>query len=379
MRQTMKFIGLPLLVLLVISAVGLPFTYISYTVWGSSSKQDFFFGVSYGGNTTAGAELLIDKVQGYTNLVIVNSYSISTNEAMLDEVCNYAAGANLHFIVYFFSVYNSTWQQEWVDKAEQRWNNKFLGVYLRDEHGGRQIDLHETVPNASNYGEAANKFVNTMASTFSMKTFNSKDVPVFTSDYALYWYDYLAGYSTVFVELGWNNSRTQQIALCRGAANAQGKDWGAIIVWTYMQPPYIASGPEILQDMRTAYDAGAKYVVVFDYPTNPENNPYGILTDDHFAAMQQFWSYVQSFPKGANKVAGQTAFVLPKDYGGGLRRADDNIWGLWPADAQSRLIWENMNKLASKYGLKLDIVYDGDRVNLIKRYSNVYLWNGIIN
>jgi hypothetical protein len=146
-----------------------------------------------------------------------------------------------------------------------------------------------------------------------------------------------------------------------------------------MQPPYIASGLEILQDMRIAYNAGAKYVVVFDYPTHPENNQYGILTDDHFAAMQQFWSYVQSFPKGANKVAGQTAFVLPKDYGGGLRRADDNIWGLWPADSQSRLIWENMNKLASKYGLKLDVVYDGDRVNLIKRYSNVYLWNGIIN
>ncbi len=375
----MKIIGLPLLVLLVISAVGLPFTYISYTVWGSSSKQNFFFGVSYGGNTTAGAELLIDKVQGYTNLLIVNSYAISTNEAMLDEVCNYAAAANLHFIVYFFSVYNSTWQQEWVDKAEQRWNNKFLGVYLRDEHGGRQIDLSETVTNASNYSDAANSFVEAMASTFSMKTLNSKGVPVFTSDYALYWYDYLAGYSTVFVELGWNNSRTQQIALCRGAANAQGKGWGAIIVWTYMQPPYIASGPEILQDMHMAYNAGAKYVVVFDYPTHPENNQYGILTDDHFAAMQQFWSYVQSFPKGANKVAGQTAFVLPKDYGGGLRRADDNIWGLWPADAQSRLIWENMNKLSERHGLKLDIVYDGDRVNLIKRYTNVYLWNGIIN
>jgi hypothetical protein len=168
---------------------------------GFSSKQDFFFGVSYGGNTTAGAELLIDKVQGYTNLLIVNSYAISTNETMLNEVCNYAARANLHFIVYFFSVYNSTWQQEWVDKAEQRWNNKFLGVYLRDEHGGRQIDLHETVPNASNYGEAANKFVNTMASTFNMNALNSIGVPVFTSDYALYWYDYLAGYSTVFVEL----------------------------------------------------------------------------------------------------------------------------------------------------------------------------------
>ena len=60
----------------------------------------------------------------------------------------------------------------------------------------------------------------------------------YTSDYALYWFDYKAGYDTVFTEFGWNNSRQMDIALCRGAATVKGKDWGAIITWTYDQPPY---------------------------------------------------------------------------------------------------------------------------------------------
>jgi hypothetical protein len=393
----MKFIGLPLLVLLVISAVGLPFTYISYTVWGSSSKQGFFFGVSYGQNTTAEAKLLIDKVKDYTNFFLINSWDLCLNETALNEVCDYAANANLHFMVFFDFISNQTflWHQTWLDTAKQRWGDKFLGIYLYDEPGGKQVDTGawdggDCVPklytNVKSPSDAVNVFVS-LGSTQSMHDVKGRGIPVFTSDFALYWYDYQAGYDSVFVELGWNNSRTQQIALCRGAANSFGRDWGAIITWTYQHPPYIASGPEILQDMRTAYQAGAKYIIVFNFPTNPEGNPYGILTEEHFTAMQQFWSYTQSFPKGAEKTAGQVALVLPKNYGGGLRRVDDNLWGpsnmTWrstlPADTQSPLIWENMNKLSERYGLKLDIVFDGNRVYLIKKYSTVYLWNDTIN
>ena len=48
-------------------------------------------------------------------------------------------------------------------------------------------------------------------------------IPVFTSDYALYWFDYLGGYDAVFAQLGGTagaNSKIQQIALCRGAATS---------------------------------------------------------------------------------------------------------------------------------------------------------------
>lgn len=237
--------------------------------------------------------------------------------------------------------------------------------------------------NASNYSEAADKYVQSVASSFSMQFLNGNGVPVFTSDYALYWYDYLGGFGTLFAEMGWNHSRTQQLALCRGAADTLGKAWGTIVTWTYREPPYLASGPKILQDMLAAYSAGAKYIVVFNYfnsTENSETNPYGTLTQEHFAAMERFWNYIQAYPREIyGKVDGQVAFVLPKDYGWGMRNVEDNIWGLWSADEKAPLIWENMNKLITKYGLKLDIVYDDARFNFAEKYSQVYFWNETIN
>ena len=380
----MKLRGLFLLAILTISA-GLPYIYGYYTLWHTTSKDGFFFGVTYGQDTVEGAKLLIDKVKDYTNLFVVDSYSISNgaNGRDLNEICDYAADANLHFIVYFFSFYGSVWMQNWAITAEQKWGEKFLGVYLRDESGGRQIDLAETVKNASNYSEAADKYVQSVASSFSMQFLNGNGIPVFTSDYALYWYDYLGGFGTLFAEMGWNHSTTQQIALCRGAANTLGKAWGAIVAWTYREPPYLASGPKILQDMRAAYSAGAKYVVVFNYfniTENSETNPYGTLTQEHFAAMERFWNHVQAYPREIyGKVDGQVAFVLPKDYGWGMRTVEDNIWGLWPADEKAPLIWENMNKLITKYGLRLDIIYDDPRFDFAEKYSQVYFWNETID
>jgi hypothetical protein len=212
-----------------------------------------------------------------------------------------------------------------------------------------------------------------------MQDLKNRSIPAFTSDYALYWFDYLAGYDTVFVELGWNHSTTQQIALGRGAANIQGKDWGAIITWTYQHPPYLASGPQILQDMFFAYQSGAKYVIVFNYPRYPETNPYGILAEEHFTAMETFWNHIHASPRSASeKTVGQVAFVLPKDYGWGMRNPDDKVWGFWGPDALSPLIWDNMNKLIAKYGLKLDMIYDDLRFNFKEKYSQIYYWNSTI-
>jgi len=203
---------------------------------------------------------------------------------------------------------------------------------------------------------------------------------MFTSDFALYWFDYLAGYDTVFVELGWGHNTTKHIALCRGAANVQGKDWGAIITWTYYEPPYLASGPEILEEMLTAYRAGAKYIIIFNYAEDPETGkPYCILKEEHFTAMQQFWTYIHNHPENHGQIKGQVAFVLPKDYGWGIRHREDNIWGLWPADEKAPLIWGNVSKLIQKYGLELDIVYDDARFDYEEKYSKVYLWDSTIN
>ena len=156
------------------------------------------------------------------------------------------------------------------------------------------------------------------------------------------------------------------------------KDWGTIITWTYMNPPYIANGSEIYQDMITAYTAGAKYVIVFNYPKNPEGNEYGILTDEHFLAMKQFWNYINSETE-IEKINAQVGYILPKDYGWGMRNPDDKIWGIWDADEKSPIIWDNLNQLEIKYGLKLDIIYENPEYNPEEKYSKVYQWNATIN
>ena len=376
-----KLAGVTFLIILVISAIITSF-YVYYRAENENPKENFFFGVTYGQNTVKEAKLLIDKVKNYTNLFIVDSSPITANNTtpqVLNEICDYAAKANLHFIVYFFSFLSGPWQQEWLNTAKQRWGEKFLGVYLRDEPGGRQIELAEIVENASSYSDAADIFVNAISSTFSMQFLNGKGVPVFTSDFALYWFDYLAGYNTVFAELGSNNSRIHEIALCRGAANMLKKDWGAIVTWTYDQPPYIADDTKIYQDMVTAYNAGAKYVIVFDYPQYPVDNQYGILKDEHFSAMKRFWDYITSNPRGAQRTTGQVAYILPKDYGWGMRRLDDNIWGIWEPDEKTPIIWENLNTLETKYGLQLDIIYNDSQYDFEGKYYQVYTWNAAIN
>ncbi|HDQ06236.1 MAG TPA: hypothetical protein ENN36_05905 [Candidatus Bathyarchaeota archaeon] len=385
----MKLTWLILTAILLASLFCSVIVYIHYSSAKEVPEEDFFFGVSFGGNTTSQAKMLIDKVKGYTNLFIINSWDISTNETALNEICEYAVDANLNFMVFFdfLSHVIYPWHLTWLDTAKERWEEQFLGVYLYDEPGGRQIEsghwkAQESgyYQNVSDYSGAAEVFVTDISSSRSMQDVKSRNIAAFTSDFALYWFDYLAGYDAVFVELGWNHSRPQQIGLGRGAANVQEKEWGTIITWTYQHPPYLGNGTEILEDMKTAYRAGAKYLIVFNYPTYPPGNPYGILEDEHFEAMQQFWSYMQHHPEEYGKTDAEAAFVLPKDYGWGMRRVEDNVWfPEWGSDDVSPLIWENMNKLTERYGLTLDIIYDDPSFGYEEKYSNIHFWNDQID
>jgi hypothetical protein len=437
-----------LLAALLIVSVYAPAFYVYSQVEEDSSNGDFFFGVAFGGNTTSQAKRLIDKVKDYTNLFIINSWDITANETALTEICDYAVDADMSVMVYFSfvfynytdqegnnlisgpldereesfvfydythqsgSVYNSSsWEElgidpfhtPWLNKTRERWGDKFLGVYLYDEPGGKQIDTGfwdrrasgesdvwfaegdiSTFRNVSSHSDAANQFVRSLSRSGSMQhVINSSSpdsinspLPVFTSDYALYWFDYLAGYNAVFAEMSLGRSETQNIALCRGAANVQGKDWGAIITWAYPDSPYLPSGTDMLQQMFTAYFAGAKYLIIFNYP---QLNPYGALTEEHFTAMKQFWNQIHTLPKNTLiKTTGEVAFVLPKDYGWGMRNPDDKIWGYWLPDDASPRVWENMNKLIEKYGLKLDIIYDDPQFNYAEKYHEIYFWNSTL-
>lgn len=368
----------------------------------NKEKLDFHVGVAFGGNTTAEAKLLIDKVKGYTNLFVIQSGPVSVNETALYEIGDYAVDSGLDLIVYFgFFNPNYPWQRPWLDFAKQRWGDRFLGVYLNDEPAGVLIDFGWTeyytgirARNTSHYylhaeaiesalngtlpqdlDEATNHFL-TYVDLFGLEELKNRSITSFTSDYALYWFDYLGGYDVMLAQFGWNHTTNQDIALVRGAAKMQNKNWGAIITWTYDQPPYLASREEIYCQMVSAYRAGAKYVVIFDYPQLP-GNPYGILTEEHFLALETFWGNIQNRELTVEPDA-QAVLVLPQNYGWGMRNMFDSIWGVWGADEQSEQIWNISRKLLSQYGLHLDIIYEDSRFPVEGKYPQVFYWNQIL-
>ncbi len=204
---------------------------------------------------------------------------------------------------------------------------------------------------------------------------NQDDVELFTSDYVLYWWDYQIGYDTVFAELGWNNTVAQEIGLVRGAANLQNKTWGTIIDWKYNQPPYLPSGDEMYDQMRLSYECGAQYVLVFNYAENM-TDPYGTLQDEHFQALQRFWTdVVQNDSVVHGGVKAEAALVLPANYGWGMRHLNDTIWQIWKPDDTSQQIWNQLQNKLEQYGSKLDIVYNDTAYPVTGKYNQIYYWN----
>ena len=223
-----------------------------------------------------------------------------------------------------------------------------------------------------NASQAADVYVNQPSHTIATVRSESKsDLQMFTSDYALQWFDYESGYDVVLTELGWNQSIIQSIAQVRGAANLYGKDWGVMIDWKYMQAPYLASGDEIYQQMCQAYENGAKYIVVFNYSPDMKG-PYGILNDDHFQALQRFWKdEVKNASVTRGQVKADAAFVLPSNFGSGLRKQQDIVWGLWAPTQQEQQIWLQLQNALSTYGQKLDIIYSDSALPTTGQYATL--------
>ena len=216
-----------LIVIAVIFAVGFPILFANNGGDSTNVGSNVFVGVTFGSNSVKEAKALIDKAKDFTNLFVVDSWDVSTNETALTEICDYAVDANLSVMVYFDfiyynltrtigSIYNSSswedygispWHVPWLSSAEKRWGDRFLGVYLYDEPGGTQIDSGywggnnvtrtgspiRTFENVSDYTDAANRFVSSLSRSRSMQLLKNasypdgvqKVIPVFTSDYAL--------------------------------------------------------------------------------------------------------------------------------------------------------------------------------------------------
>jgi hypothetical protein len=338
--------------------------------------SEFYFGVDAAYADIDEITELIDQVSAYTNIVLIGSTGVSHNASKLNKTCQYLWAKNLSFIVYDEHPFNL----DKLNETVEMWRENFLGLQYEDEHGGGQLILYEwrSVSEADNYSDAANQFVNWISFYLEPRPWINYsgpapvDFPLFTVDYALYWFDYKAGYDVVLAEFGWNHSRQLNVALCRGAATIQNRDWGVITTWTYTHPPYIESGAELYNDLVYAYENGAKYIMVFD--TNHEYTE-SILRQEHFDAMKQFWDYTRANPRKNSQSGKGVAYVLPKDYAYGFRGPNDKIWGLWEADPLSLELSENLGGFLKQYGTRLDIIFD-DGLRLDKTYSKYIFWNG---
>jgi hypothetical protein len=368
----------------------------------AETSASLYFGVDVAFENLDENLRIIDEVSSYTNLFIIGCYGPITrdnntrpiyNETRLNFISQCVYDKRLSFIVYSDDPRFPS--AEWYNNAKANFGDRFLGIYYYDEPGGKQLDQanYPAFYYANNFSDAANRYVNTVnwwlrSGPFSVAKYlgDQTEIQLFTSDYGLYWYDYEAGYDTVFAEYGWNSgwegySRQLNAALVRGAATAMNKDWGIMITWAYQQPPYMEPGPELYKDMISAYENGAKYIVVFDSNKDWTEN---VLQQDHFDAMKQFWQYVQTNPRAAMPLSTRSVYVLPENYGEGFRGPDDTIWGLWNADYNvaegsqdfTTNIRMSVATLLQMFGPKLDIVYPrADQTVESIGYENILYWN----
>jgi hypothetical protein len=227
------------------------------------------------------------------------------------------------------------------------------------------------------------KGLNDTAQRFYDRDKNSIDflknsTQVFTSDYALYQFDYSSGYDIVLGQIGWNLSLNQQLSLMRGAANLEHKDWGIVITWKYQGPDlYLDNGTEILNQMRTAYDCGAKYFVLFNY-YDSDNSTYGTMKPEHFQALETFWNDVVKNPQVVQgSIKADSVLVMPKNYGWGTRWQQDHIWGIFNANETTTQIWNLMQTTLQEHGLKTDIVCDDAEFPLPAGYNHIYMCDNL--
>jgi hypothetical protein len=361
---------------------------------------DVFVGIDVAYDNVAEIKLLVDEIRSYTNTIVIGSAGITFDMAKLDDVCQYVYDRGFYFMIYAHPINDPdalVVQRQWVLDAKPRWGERFLGLYAFDEPGGRQLDNASykvvkdeywfPIAKSNNWTEAADKYVNTAFIDLHHMIEDQMggiDLPLFTSDYALYWFDYKAHYDVVFAEFGWNYSRHINVALDRGAANIQNRDWGVMITWKYTQPPdnesYLESGEELYDDLVLAYESGAKYILVFD--TN-ENYTHSTLKEstERLNALKRFWQYATDNPRPSAPPSDRVAYVLPKEYGYGFRGPNDTLWGLWGADKyeHSLKISTEVGALIDEYQNRLDVIYDdGLKANSSYGYSKLIFWNGTV-
>lgn len=339
----------------------------------AETEPNVYVGIDISYGDVPEAKAMIDQVSGYTNLFCVGTTRITWYPQSLTDTFQYAYDKGMYLMSIPTGFFFDSERQQWYANTNSTFGDKLLGFYWMDEVGGKQLDKRDSALTSDNssWEAASEDFVHQLSFRVGNSQTEKYGYKAYTSDYGLYWFDYKV-FDTVFAEFGWNYSRLINIATCRGAAEAQNKDWGMIITWTYTQPPYIESGEELYNDMVLAYDNGAKYILIFD---GNEGWTGGILQQEHLDAIQRFWTYQQTHPPKTTPKSERTAFVLPKDYGFGFRGPNDHIWGLWAPDEFAYNMSVTVSSLIEQYGDNLDIIYDDGLASGNNGYQQLLYWD----
>jgi hypothetical protein len=213
------------------------------------SKQEVYSGVAFGGTTVQQAKILIDRVKSYTNLFVLASglNPISSNQTAVEEICDYATDEGLNIIVNLGTRTRTdwAWKLEFYKTASDRYGEKYLGAYYDDEPGGIPLDwdwedyftrndsllfsganpldltpVHYLIQIAEitgikpqNYSIEAEWFQKLLTSNRGHNDLRINNLTIFTSDYVLFWFDYLGGFDTLFAQLGHSSTSIYELIM----------------------------------------------------------------------------------------------------------------------------------------------------------------------
>lgn len=164
---------------------------------GSTSEPlDVFVGIDVAYDDVDEIKALVDETCSYVNTFVVGSTGITYNVTKLNAVCEYIYDKGMNFMIYMHpNADGFEAQRQWVETAEFRWGQSFLGLYAYDEPGGRQLDNADYMvlyEKPDNYTDAAEKYAFELEDLLAWvreDPIYAGNMSLFISDYALYWFD----------------------------------------------------------------------------------------------------------------------------------------------------------------------------------------------
>ena len=126
-----------LVAILLISVLSVSIVAAIYGLGKNNSNSEFYVGVEFAySDNVSDLKDLVDTAKNYTNLFVIGALEITFNQTALNESCDYIVNSGLHLIVLFTdsTKYNYT-IFGWMEGAQQKYGENFLGIYRFDEPG----------------------------------------------------------------------------------------------------------------------------------------------------------------------------------------------------------------------------------------------------